>query len=453
MSGTILIVDDLATNRIVLKVRLATTPYRVVQAGSAREGLRMAMAEPPDLVLASARLDGQSAAPFLRALRRDERLAHVPILLLQSTDSAAERLALLRAGADAVLTRPVPEPLLLARLRNLLRARNAEEELIGQTGGAPGFAESQAALALPGQVTLFAPDRAAALALRARFAETMPHRLSFLALDDPPPASQDLFVIRLGQAQAEAGLRLLADLKATPGTRHAPVLVLLDAAAAPLAVTLLDMGADDVLFAPVASEELCHRMGCLLARKRRVEALRAHLRSGLEAALRDPLTGAHNRRHALPWLERQIARSRAGLAVMVADLDFFKQVNDRHGHAAGDAVLVAVTERLRAHLRAGDLLARIGGEEFLIALPETTRAEAQEVAERLCHAIRATPVAVPGLRAPIPVTLSLGVTVAEPRPGMAPPAMQTLLEEADRALYAAKARGRDQARFCTRSAA
>ena len=122
MSGTILIVDDLATNRIVLKVRLATTPYRVVQAGSAREGLRMAMAEPPDLVLASARLDGQSAAPFLRALRRDERLAHVPILLLQSTDSAAERLALLRAGADAVLTRPVPEPLLLARLRNLLRA-------------------------------------------------------------------------------------------------------------------------------------------------------------------------------------------------------------------------------------------------------------------------------------------------------------------------------------------
>jgi two-component system cell cycle response regulator len=138
---------------------------------------------------------------------------------------------------------------------------------------------------------------------------------------------------------------------------------------------------------------------------------------------------------------------------MVADLDFFKQVNDRHGHAAGDAVLVAVTERLRTHLRAGDLLARIGGEEFLIALPDTTRAEAQEVAERLCDAIRATPVAVPGARAPIAVTLSLGVTVAEPRPGLPPPTMQVLLEEADRALYAAKARGRNQARFCTRSAA
>jgi two-component system cell cycle response regulator len=457
MSGTILIVDDLATNRIVLKVRLSSTPYRVVQAGTAREALRLATAEPPDLILANARLDGQSAEPLLRALRRVERLAHVPVVLLQSEDDTPKRLALLRAGADEVLTKPVSEPLLLARLRNLLRQRNAEEELIGQTGGTSGFAEARAPLALPGQVALFGPDRAAAMALRALLGEGTPHRLSCRALDDaPPPAAQDVFVLTLGFAQAEEGLRLLADLKATPGTRHAPVLVLLDRDAAALAVTLLDMGADDVLFAPVAPEEFTERLARQLARKRRNEALRAQMRSGLEAALRDPLTGAYNRRHALPWLERQIARlplTRKSLAVMVADLDFFKQVNDRHGHAAGDAVLVAVTERLRTHLRAGDLLARIGGEEFLIALPDTTRAEAQEVAERLCDAIRATPVAVPGARAPIAVTLSLGVTVAEPRPGLPPPTMQVLLEEADRALYAAKARGRNQARFCTRSAA
>ncbi len=457
MSGTILIVDDLATNRIVLKVKLATTPYRVVQAGTAREALRLAMAEPPDLILANARLGGQSAEPLLRALRRVERLAHVPIVLLQSENDTPRRVALLRAGADEVLTKPVSEPLLLARLRNFLRQRNAEEELTGQTVGTPGFAEAQAPLVLVGRVALFAPDRAAALALRTQLGEGAPHRLSCLALDNgPPPEAQDIYVLSLGLAQAEDGLRLLADLKAAPGTRQAPVLVLLDPDAAALAVTLLDMGADDVLFSPVVPEEFGERLARQLARKRRNEALRAHMRSGLEAALRDPLTGAHNRRHALPWLERQIARlpvTRKSLAVMVADIDFFKLVNDHHGHAAGDAVLVAVTERLRAHLRAGDLLARIGGEEFLIALPNTTRTEAQEVAERLCDAVRSTPVAVPGARAPIPVTLSLGVTVAEARPGRPQPTMQVLLEEADRALYAAKARGRNQARFCTRSAA
>ncbi len=176
----------------------------------------------------------------------------------------------------------------------------------------------------------------------------------------------------------------------------------------------------------------------------------------MAAAVRDPLTGAYNRRHALPWLERRLApgpRGRKNLAIMLADLDFFKRVNDLHGHAAGDAVLCAVTERLSAHLRERDLLARIGGEEFLIALPDATPARARRVAERLCDAIRATPVAIPAIAAPIPVTLSIGVTLVPTGPGLVAPDLQSVLAEADRALYAAKARGRNQASFCTRSAA
>lgn len=457
MSGKILIVDDLATNRIVLKVKLATTPYRIEQAGSAREALRLAAAEAPDLVLANARLGGQSVEALIRALRRIGGLARVPILLLQGENRPAERLAALRAGADEVMRLPVPEPLLLARLRNLLRQRNAEEELISQSGGEVGFAEAQADFTTPGRVAFFGSARAEALVLRADLAGATPHRLTCLALDNGPPREpHDVFVIRIAMARAEEGLRLLADLKSSPGTRDCPVIVLLAPDAAALAVTLLDMGADDALTAPVEHEELGQRITHHLARKRRNERLRAHLCSGLQAALRDPLTGAWNRRYALPWLEQQIARlarSRRSLAVMVADLDFFKQINDQHGHAAGDAVLVAVTERLRAHLREGDLLARIGGEEFLIVLPDTSRIRAHEVAERLCEAIRQAPVGTTGTARPIPVTLSIGVTVAQPRPGLPPPTMQALLEEADSALYAAKAGGRNQASFCARSAA
>jgi two-component system cell cycle response regulator len=138
---------------------------------------------------------------------------------------------------------------------------------------------------------------------------------------------------------------------------------------------------------------------------------------------------------------------------MLADIDFFKSVNDRHGHAAGDAVLCAITERLSAHLRSGELLARIGGEEFLIALPDTPRDRAERVADRLCEAIRATPVTVRGIARPIPVTLSIGVTVVAGTSGEPAERMQHLIDEADRALYAAKAQGRNQASFCTRSAA
>jgi len=112
-----------------------------------------------------------------------------------------------------------------------------------------------------------------------------------------------------------------------------------------------------------------------------------------------------------------------------------------------------VTERLGARLREGDLLARIGGEEFLVALPDASPARARHVAERLCDAIRATPVTVPGVATSVPVTLSIGVTVVQTGPGVPVPDMQSVLEKADRALYAAKARGRNQASFCTPSAA
>jgi len=458
MSGTVLIVDDMATNRIVLKVRLAHTPNRVVQAAGAREALRLAASDTPDLILANTRLDGQSAEPFLRALRRVGRLAHVPVLMVQDAECAAERQAMLRAGADDILAAPVPESLLLARLRNLLRSHHAEAEIAAQAGDATGFAEAQAGIALPGRVAILGTDRVATRALRSLLGGCTAHRLTGVAAPEaaPPPGPQDVLLLRIAGHGSEAGLRLLADLKAARDTGRCPVLVLLDRTAAPLAVTLLDMGADDVILAPADAGELALRIDRQIARKRRIEALRGRLRSGMAAAMRDPLTGAYNRRHALPWLERRLAPTAPGrkrIAVMLADLDYFKRVNDHHGHAAGDAVLCAVTERLAAHLREGDMLARIGGEEFLVALPDAGPARARRVAERLCAAIRATPVAVPGVATPIPVTLSIGVTLVQTGPGLPAPDMRCVLEQADSALYAAKAQGRNQASFCTRPAA
>jgi two-component system cell cycle response regulator len=138
---------------------------------------------------------------------------------------------------------------------------------------------------------------------------------------------------------------------------------------------------------------------------------------------------------------------------MLADLDFFKAVNDQHGHAVGDAVLCEVTQRLRAQLREQDMLARIGGEEFLIVLPDTPRSRSLDIAERLCDAVRQMSVPLPGTGRAIGVTISIGVTVARHRPGLPGPAVAGLLEEADRALYLAKAQGRNQASFCARSAA
>jgi len=127
----------------------------------------------------------------------------------------------------------------------------------------------------------------------------------------------------------------------------------------------------------------------------------------------------------------------------VGDLDHFKRINDRFGHAAGDAVLRTVAQRLRGCLRAQDKVARIGGEEFLIALPDTDRSGAIDAAERIRSAIARGPVTVPGRSAAISVTMSLGVALARPAAGAAPDQILRLMERADRALYGSKERGRN----------
>jgi diguanylate cyclase (GGDEF)-like protein len=166
-------------------------------------------------------------------------------------------------------------------------------------------------------------------------------------------------------------------------------------------------------------------------------------------SLTDPLTGLSNYRYLKESLRREVERaSRFGhrLTVLALDLDRFKEVNDTHGHAAGDAVLAEFARRLRAEIREVDLAFRQGGEEFVVLLPETDAAGGTVVAERLGAAIRRTPVLARSARstqaARIPVTVSIGIAVY-PDHGNTGGAV---LEAADDALYQAKAAGRDMYR-------
>jgi diguanylate cyclase (GGDEF)-like protein len=168
-------------------------------------------------------------------------------------------------------------------------------------------------------------------------------------------------------------------------------------------------------------------------------ALREKLRN---QALRDELTGLHNRRFLEETLPRVIAhaeRRSASVAVLMLDLDHFKQVNDRHGHAMGDAVLREIGRLLLSRLRKMDLACRYGGEELLVLMPDCTATEAMNRARELCAQVR-------GLResqgGPLPpVTVSIGVA-AWPEHGEL---MGRVIEAADAALYAAKRAGRDRA--------
>ncbi len=154
----------------------------------------------------------------------------------------------------------------------------------------------------------------------------------------------------------------------------------------------------------------------------------------------DTMTGILNRRSFLECTERGAAIARAKgqpLALILADIDHFKVVNDTYGHGAGDAVIIAVVERLSARIRAADLIGRIGGEEFGICLARVSEESALRIAETLRRALTEEPVLLPDGQA-LAVTASFGVAILE-----ADETVPDLLERADRALYAAKQAGRN----------
>jgi diguanylate cyclase (GGDEF)-like protein len=166
------------------------------------------------------------------------------------------------------------------------------------------------------------------------------------------------------------------------------------------------------------------------------------LREQYESLARtDPLTGLSNRRHLTEVLGHELSyvkRRYRPLTLLLVDVDHFKKVNDAHGHDVGDAVLVEVAKRLVEGVRDQDWVCRWGGEEFCIALVDTTEAQGSIVAGRLLASIRERPIVTP--RDTIRVSASVGLTALR---GQAEP-LDVLLQRADAALYAAKRAGRDR---------
>jgi two-component system, cell cycle response regulator len=210
-----------------------------------------------------------------------------------------------------------------------------------------------------------------------------------------------------------------------------PVIVL--AAHRELLPEALRRGARDCIVAPFDPAELQARLATAL----RVKALVDSNRRLAAEAMTDDLTGLANRRHGQHQLERHVAlsvRNGQDLGLIRVDIDHFKDINDTRGHQAGDRVLADVARRLAGAVRGGDELARWGGDEFVVLLPDTDRAGIVRAAERLRAAVASAPVAG------IPVTISAGWA------HWAGDTADDLLVRADRALYAAKAAGRDSVR-------
>jgi two-component system, cell cycle response regulator len=210
-------------------------------------------------------------------------------------------------------------------------------------------------------------------------------------------------------------------------------------------VTGLEAGADDYIRKPPNPAELLAR----LKAGQRVVLLEQSLREAKDKihqlSITDPLCGTYNRRYLNDQLMHEVERARRyghTLAAVMADLDFFKNVNDQHGHQAGDDVLRGFVELAKASIRSSDWVARYGGEEFVVVLPETDLAGAAATAEKIRACCATAPFETSAGR--LVVTASFGVAALDPGSGPIGAAAEALLRRADAALYRSKHEGRNR---------
>ncbi len=210
------------------------------------------------------------------------------------------------------------------------------------------------------------------------------------------------------------------------------------------AVKALEIGANDLLARPIDPEEMAARVRTLIRQKRYTDFLRHNLDHSLELAVTDPLTGLHNRRYMAGQLGALVRRAThpggEPVSALLIDIDHFKRVNDTFGHDVGDEVLREFAVRLATNVRAIDLACRLGGEEFVVIMPDSDLAAAYKVAERLRLHISGSPFRVQGADEALAVTVSIGVAVT----GAEGDTPDALIKRADSAVYDAKRAGRNQ---------
>lgn len=462
MPGRVLIVDPLPTNRIVMRAKMNAAYFDTELAASGAEALAQLSNPGAALVLITADLPDTTALALCQRIRALRTAGTLPVVMIGRNWDTARRMDALQAGADAVLDHPVSDTLLMAQIRCLLRTREGLDELRLREGSsrALGLAEPPQSFQHPARVAVIPDDVPAAARLAKTLDARLPHAVAvaegaaLVRGGDAAYPAPDLAVVLLNGRGDDTALQLIAGLRAQPETRAMAILALASGDDQAIMAEALERGANDVTRRDIAQPELDLRLARLIRAKQRADRLRDTVHDGLRAAVTDALTGLYNRRYALPQLAQMAQEARNSgqeLAVMIADLDHFKSVNDSHGHAVGDAVLQQVAHRLRTALRPGDMLARIGGEEFLIAAPGHDRRSAKGTAEALRKAVAQAPLHVADCAHPLRQTISVGLAMSgETSPARAPAA---LLAQADRALYDAKTGGRNAVTLAKQTAA
>ncbi|MAE52406.1 MAG: PleD family two-component system response regulator [Micavibrio sp.] len=455
MSARVLVVDDILPNVKLLEAKLTNEYYDVLTATSGAEAIEKIEHEKPDIVLLDVMMPGMDGFEVCSHIKNNPLCAHIPIVMVTALTDVADKVRGLEAGADDFLSKPINDVALMSRVRSLVRLKMALDEwrIRENTANQLGVVEETSHVmseSVEKANILLIEDRSFEAQKIEQTLETDSHHIvvkdsGVQAMGEIAKQDFDVIIVSIN-LEHEDGLRLCSHLRSNERTRMVPIIMIGEDQDMKKIAHGLEIGAHDYILRPLERNELLARVRTQVRRKRFQDRLRATYEISLSMALTDGLTGLYNRRYLQVHLQKVLTKNRESnkrTAVLMIDIDHFKSVNDTYGHDVGDQILKVFAQRLRDNLRSFDLVARMGGEEFVVVLPEVSEDRPYMVSERLRMAICNEPIPCNTPEGHLTVTTSIGGAIIKPDDD---DTTESALKRADVCLYKAK---KDLGRNCS----
>ena len=449
MTANILVVDDIDQNIRLMEAKLLNEYYTVYTATSGKQALDILKRNKIDVVLLDCMMPEMDGFETCKLIKSNPDTTYIPVVIVTALSDVEDRVHGLEVGADEFLTKPVDDKSLFARIKALVRIKYIIDELrlrndtnielgVRSVDLYQDFSRSK--------IILIDDD-----VVQARHITKVLNQLTdnirvvsdgnminTLLSDGFKP---DTTIISC-QLEDQDPLRLLASLKSHEYIGYSSIMMLAEDDKINMVNRALDMGASDYLMVPIEQSELIARIKTQLRKKYYQDALRKDLEHGMNMAIKDGLSGLYNRRYFDKHLPRIVAQAEKGeknLYLMMIDVDYFKDVNDKYGHLVGDQVIKVVSSIIVSNMRAEDTIARYGGEEFVVIIYDISEEDVLNIADRLKNAVAEYPFALPNTDKTLTKTVSVGLTKYQQGEDVL-----EFLDRSDKAMYAAKNAGRNQ---------
>jgi two-component system cell cycle response regulator len=417
-----LIVDPSTTVRTILRAHLRNLGVAVVMEDSAANARPHLATEQLDFICVAMYLDDMSGTEFAAMVRNSPGHDHTPIILVTTEDNREILAEALKSGVTEIFPK---------------------EDLIKMGQYLAALVERKQVFHVQG-IVLYIEQDPCAMQQTLRTLEGM--GLDIRVYSDPgealtefPTLDADLVMANVLISGEYSGLGLIRKIRERKDElRHTPIMMLSDNEDNAKKLEALLSGASDYIQRPVMAEELTARVSNLIRNKKLFDKVREQQERLLQLAMTDQLTGLYNRHYLFETAPKRLSealRHSIPFSLVVIDLDHFKQVNDNYGHTTGDNVLAEMAGALRRHCRKEDIVARFGGEEFIVLLSHCDLQQAADKAEDIRLALETLqPLG-------LTVTASLGVS-AMPEGSLFE--FRDLFAAADEAVYQAKHEGRNR---------